>query len=323
MQPWLIALIVIVVILILLFTLAFFSYQMIFGRRCDKNPLLKYFDAADFKLASDSFRLGKLCGSIYTDKAVKQNDAVIIFAHGMGPGHCAYMTEIAYFCRLGYTVAAVDSMGCGNSAGKSIRGMYEGVKTVVKTVDFINERFKDKKIYLLGHSWGAYSVMCASGQRKVDKIVAISAPDSPVKAAYDGASQAIPKLLALILCPFWYAVGFLKFGAHGNEKASACVRKSGVPTLVIHGDKDNVVELCGSAYSKSNGENIEKYLSEGKAHNPYNTKRAQELLIGLNAKLRSLKKVTAEDRAYFGDFDFVSATEEDEEVMVKIASYLE
>lgn len=320
MQPWLIAVIVIVVILVALLGFAIVSYQMIFGRRYDKNPLLKYFTETDFSLAAEGVRLGKLCGKVYTDAAVTKNGGVIIFAHGMGPGHCAYMTEIAYFCRRGYTVVAVDSLGCGMSSGKSMRGMYEGVKTVVAAFDYVKARFPDKEIYLVGHSWGAYSVMCASKLRKAEKVVAISAPDSPVKAAYDGASNVMSKLFALILCPFWYAAGFLKFGVRGNERASVCVKKSGAPTLIIHGDKDTVVALNGSAYVKSNGVNVEKYLSEGKAHNPYNTIAAQKLLSELSANLSDYKKT---GRAYFDNFDFTAATEEDGEVMLKIIGFLE
>lgn len=317
MPAYIIPVIIVAVILsicLLLLIFAFICEFIVFGKRCDKNPLLKYFTAEDFGLSAEPVSLPKgLNGFLY-----KKNEPareLIVFCHGMGAGHLAYTTEIAYFCNLGYAVLAVDYRGCNLSEGKNLKGMYSGVKTAIAAIDYARSVIKPDKLFLVGHSWGAYSALCASAKRKVDKVVAISAPDTPSKIMQEGAGSAISRPFAAILRPFFYLVEFFNFGAKGNLSASKCAKKNGAPTLLIHGDKDKVVSVKKSAYGNAEGENITKLLARGKAHNPYNTVNAEKQLSELSAKLR------AGERDFTG-FDFSAATEEDKEVMRAISEFI-
>ena len=323
METWLIVLIVVLAVLLLLLTLAYFVYRVPFWKRNDKNPLLKYFTTEDFNLTAENIEIGKLRGAIYQKDDAEKRDAVLVFVHGMGPGHVAYTTEIAYFCNLGYAVVALDSLGCGLSGGRIMKGMYEGVKTAVTAIDYARAHFPEKKVYLVGHSWGGYSALCASKKRKVEKVVAISAANAPVKTLYEGASPYISKPFAAILCPFWWLINLLLFGTGGNANAIKSARKNGTPTLLVHGDKDKIVTPSKSAFYKNYGENVTKYLAEGKAHNPYNTVAAEGMLAELQAALINSAKMTESERIeYFAHFDFKAATEEDVEVMQAIADFL-
>lgn len=326
MDIWLIVLICVAAVLfafLLMLAFAAIADNFAFGKRYDKNPLLKYFTASDFNLASDEFPLARLNGAIYENKSVEPKDEVVIFVHGMGPGHCAYMTEIAYFCNLGYTVIAVDSLGCGESQGKKMRGMYEGVRSAVHTIEFAKAQFSGKKIYLVGHSWGGYSVLCASKLKKVDKVVAISAPSSPSKTVENAAARMLGKPFAAILRPFWWFINVLKFGGKGNLNAAKCAETNDTPTLLIHGDNDSVVANKNEAFCLAEGGRVEKFLAVGKAHNPYNTVEAEKRLAELSDNLSRSDKMTEEERQnYFSNFDFVAATEEDKTVMNEIQRFL-
>ena len=317
MQPWIIAVIVIAAVLavsLLLLIFALMGDKIAFGRREDKNPNLKYFTAEDFNLCAQSVSLkGGLKGVQYCDERADKKDGVVVFCHGMGPGHVAYTTEIACFCNAGYTVFAADSYGCNMSEGK-IKGMYCGVKTAVEAVDYA--RSLSENIYLVGHSWGAYSALCASAQRKVNAVVAISAPDTPSKTIRNGAAPMLSKPFAYILQPFWWLVNAFKFGAKGNTSASRCAGTNNTPTLLIHGDSDGIVNKSNAAYYRAEGENITKLLVKGRAHNPYNTDNAEKLLAELSSKL-------AKGCTDFSDFDFKAVTEEDPEVMCAIADFIE
>ena len=303
-------------------------YKVAFGSRCDKNPLLKYFGPEDFSLKVDEVTVprkkGALRGYVYYP-AGEKNGKLIVFCHGMGPGQIAYTTEIAYFCKSGFTVLALDSTGCNLSEGKKIVGMYEGVRTAVAAIDFAraDSRLSDMPVYLVGHSWGGYSALCASAERKVNAVVAISAPVSPVKTLYNGAAAQMPKLFAALLCPFLAVADFLKFGGKSNLNAPGLADKSGTPVLHVYGDSDTIVPLNNSAYAKAKGKNAKKLLVEERAHNPYNSVEAQKKTAELFEKLSSARKMSKEEReSYFNNFDFAAATEEDMEVMQKITQFL-
>ena len=306
-------------IVILLFALAYLSENLAFGARCEKNPFLKYFTAEDFNLSAKPVSLPNgLNGFIYSKDDLNQKDKLIIFCHGMGPGHIAYTTEIAYFCNAGFPVLAVDSRGCNLSEGRNLKGMYSGVQTVISAIDFAkSEGYSD--LNLVGHSWGAYSALCASKIRKVNKVVAISAPLSPANTLADGAiiMGGLPRPLVTILRPFWGLINFFKYGAKGNSNAAKCAQKNGTPTLLLHGDEDKVVQFTKSAYYKADGENITKLLAKGKLHNPYNTPDAEKQLAVLS------EKVKKNELADLMQFDFKAATEEDEEVMQNIVNFIE
>ncbi len=310
------------------FALAAIVYAVAFGSRCDKNPLLKYFTAEDYNLSTESVcvKRGKvsLNGYIYRDESAKSNGKLVIFCHGLGPGQIAYTTEINYFCKNGFTVLALDSTGCNLSSGKNIRGMYEGVKTAICAIDFAraDKRLSDMPICLVGHSWGGYSVLCAASRRKVEKVVAISSPVSPVKTLYYGAAQKMPIILAAFLCPFIAVIDFFKFGKNSNLNAAKCANRCGAQVLLVHGDSDGVVPMGRSAYGKANGANVQKYLAQGKAHNPYNTVAAQKLVMELFANLSRVKKMSEQERTYFETFDYRAAAEEDGEVMGAIVRFL-
>ena len=304
-----------VFLLLFLFLFAYLLHRVAFGKRCDKNTNLKYFSADDFNLTAENIETGGLRGAVYKKEVQQTKDGIIVFVHGMGPGHIAYTTEIAYFCNLGYTVVALDSRGCGFSGGNKLKGMYEGVNSAVAAIDFARGRFPDKKIYLVGHSWGGYSALCACKLRKVEKVIAISAPQSPVKTVFYGAAQFISKPFAAILYPFWWIINFLLYGVKGNLNAVKCAAESQTPVLIIHGDSDKVVAAGNAVYCKANGDNITKFSAQGKAHNPYNT-------IAAEAKLAELLSSIKNSVTDFSDFDFYAATEEDEGVMRVMAEFL-
>lgn len=328
MQPWLIALIAVIsavaFVALCLFALAAAVNAVGFSSRCDRNPLLKYFEGKDFGLPEREIEIPKgkilLRGRVYG----APSQILVLFCHGLGAGHIAYTTEIAALCRAGAQVVAVDYEGCNLSEGKSIRGMCSGTECVLAAIRNIrsNAEFSDKKIWLFGHSWGGYSALCAAQREKVDGVVAISAPDDPVDTLYFSAASILGKPICTLLKPFWRLLNVVRFGKYGNARASARLPVS-VPILLVHGADDNVVPIAYSAFVHAEGDNVQKLLCKGKSHNPYNSSAAQKLIIELSANLSRVRKMTEEERkGYFGSFDFVAATEEDEDVMDAMIGFI-
>ena len=333
-MEWLIVGLIVLAIIVVAFvaftvTLAAVINKVVFGTRQDKIPDYKYFDCKDFGVSSEELPVSlygvNLSAKIYSVKPAEECERVVIFQHGFGAGTSSYMTEIAHFARQGFAVVAADSYGCNDSAGKNIKGFYAGAEAVIAAYAGVNcdERLKNKKIILVGHSWGAYSVLVASARIKVDGVVAISAFNAPAQCLCDqlkNMSKITRRLAPLLHGAFWL-LNLLKFGAKGNSKAAKRLKKSGVKALLIHGENDLIVPLNHSAAAKADGGSVQKLVLPDKKHNPYNTVAAEEKLAELSDGKEF--KDAAEEAEYYKNFDWAAATEEDEAVMSKIDEFIE
>ena len=85
--------------------------------RYDGNPAVKYFTYSDFPpmKKEEQFFTNKrgtsLAGAFYFNDS-KSTESGVVFEHGMGAGHEAYMREIATLTQHGYTVFSYDHEGC-------------------------------------------------------------------------------------------------------------------------------------------------------------------------------------------------------------------
>lgn len=298
--------------------------SIVFSRQ-DKNEKYKYLTANDFNLQTQplqvDYRRDSLYSQIYSVKPLSDCSAVVIFQHGFGAGSSSYTTEIAALAKQGYAVVATDSYGCNNSIGKKAIGFYAGAEAVIATYIGVKrvKELQGKKIVLVGHSWGAYAVCCAAKKIKVDGVVALSAFNAPAQCLCDqlkSISSNLGKMLAVLLHPYFYLLNTLIFGGSGNTKGAKALKKSGVKSLVIHGQNDRVVRLKHSIAANVNCENVNVQVLEDKKHNPYNTVNAE-------SKLAELTAYNGEDEEFYTNFDWSAATEEDDSVMQKIFAFIE
>ena len=302
--------------------------KIIFGSRQDKNPQYKYFTPEDFDLTVEHMSVlysgVNLAANLYSVKPVEECEKVVIFQHGFGAGSSSYMTEIAHFAKQGNAVVAADAYGCNNSAGKKIKGFYAGAEAVIAAYIAVNcdERLKNKKVVLIGHSWGAYSVLAASKSVKVDGVVALSGFNAPAQCVCDQLKNLsnLGKAFAPILHGWFAFINAFKFGAKGNTKAVKAVEKSGAKALLIQGEKDKAVPLKHSAAKLAKGENVTKLILDDKKHNPYISAAAEAKLAELTGSHKF--ENVEEEKAYYANFDWNAVTEEDAEVMEKIDDFV-
>jgi hypothetical protein len=318
---------VFVVLMVFFVIMPIIAYNAFFSKRQDRSPLLKYFSPQDFNLSfreiDITYRGAKLYGAVYSKQPIEKCEKLIIFAHGLGAGHCAYMTEIAYYCNRGFAVLAYDNYGCDRSEGKNIRSFYTGAECVIAAYIAAkgDAELKDKPVYLVGHSWGGYSVLCASQCVNAKGVVAISAFSSPVKVYYDlGGKKSI--LYAVLFTPMVALITALKNRAAGSKNAAKAIQKSGVPALLIWGENDKVVSKINSAACVAKGENISSVILPDKKHNPYNTVQAEQKLEELTSAFTKQFASDEEKANFFASFDYSAATQEDELVMQKTVDFI-
>lgn len=289
-------------------------YRKMFAHRADRtvpgvrDRAVEEFEglkAEPFSFVSDGVMLR---GFRYT--GAKDNGRRIVFAHGIGAGHEAYLTEIAYFCGRGYEVCAFDFPGCVRSDGNKIGGMHVSVPHFLNGLNYIRETFGEKPLYLVGHSWGGYTVTAAAKASGARAVVEISGFVRPAKV--------YAALLGKWMYPWIKIYLFLRFGKKGDLAA----KESDVPVLALHGTADKIVPLSVSI-AKAGFANVKACFCEGKRHNPYSTKEADAYLCKLFASAPKKGANREEAERFFGSIDYIKATEEDPAVMEKIVSFLE
>ncbi|MCH5317944.1 MAG: alpha/beta fold hydrolase [Eubacterium sp.] len=304
-------------------------------KRYDDEGTAFYFSAEDFDglnklpFCFKTKRGNKLRGCFYFYENPVP-DRLVIFDHGMGGGHRSYMREIELIAKKGYKVFSYDHTGCMESEGDSVFGFATSLADLDSAVTALKneEEYKNMKISVIGHSWGAYAVqnICAL-HSDITHAIAISGPIS-VKAMVDQYFGGILK---------YYREAIMRLETQENPDyvgldAVTALRDSNAKILIIQSQDDKMVKKeCHFDLLKnalSNKENIRFLLVDGKLHNPNYTREAviylNEYLAELANKTKKGELSTIQAKKEFIDkFDWIKMTEQDETVWSEIFKTLE
>ena len=308
-------------------------YKGMMHTRCDDTETVFYFSSDDFdglKREAISFKssLGHtLRGYLYQYDGSKE-DRLIVFDHGFGGGHRAYMKEIATLCEHGYKVFSYDHTGCMESGGETPNGLAQSLADLDDCIKMLKSdaRFASLDISVMGHSWGAFSTMnIAALHPEISHVVAISGFVSvPVMVGtfFGGLLKGYRKpILALELD---------SNPVYAKFNSAESIRSSGVKALLIYSDDDTICKSCHYGMLKeslADVKNAQLLLTSNKGHNPNYTEEAARYVAEFGkarAKLARNKKASAEDKARFvASFDWNRMTEQDEAVWQAIFEHLD
>ncbi len=321
------------VMFLILTASAWLILQNVFGKRCEGNPNLTYYTAADFEGLSAkpiefSSNKGQLLrGCLYFHKESAPYRALLVFVHGMGGGHLSYTTEINTFARKGFLVLSYDQTGTCSSEGKSLVGFAQGALDLRAALDFAkaDPELSRYPVLLAGHSWGGYTV-CQTLQFSPDvKAAAAMSAFEDESALICGLIKGQIGFSLGFLKPFFKLVNRLKFGRAANRKTSDILKEARVPVLLLHGEEDRMVSLENSAAIRFSGEKatplVKGVLYPRKYHNVYQSLESEQYLGETFAKITAEEKrfkgklPPEEKEALYGTIDFRKMTEEDPEVM--------
>ena len=280
--------------------------------RQDGNPLLSYFSPDDFPgLQHTPFDfLGnngqKLQGYFYYYDNPRK-DRLIIFDHGMGFGHVAYMKEIEIIARRGYTVFTYDHTGCRESEGESIVGFAQSLCDLDYAVNAVRtvEGYENAALSVIGHSWGGFAALNISALHKdIESCVSIS--------GFISVERMIEQFFSAILK--FYRPSVLRLEHNSNPMyslidARRSLKDTSARILYIASDDDPTVKKKYHYDSLVGNEKIELMLVHGKKHNPnYTSDAASELAKMSDAMTEGMKKnsfKTPEDAEKFRTSYFV------------------
>ncbi len=302
------------------------KYKEGFLQRYDKDGAIPYYSCEDFEgLICDRGSFANTAGAdirCFTYYYENHNkEKLILFCHGLGPGHTAYLAEIEALCRAGYRVLTLDYAGCGESGGERLTSANAPTRDVIGLLECLKPA---EEIVPVGHSLGGYTALnIARLLPQVRRAVIIS--------GFIGITELM--------------TGFVKFrilaGAvsryekkldpvYGNADNTAYLKTTRDKILWIHSTDDPVVNYKHNAgrAEKLNNPNVRVIKVENKKHNPQYTRAALDNMNawigGYNKLLSENKLATAEERkAYFADKPIARMTEQDPAVYGEILRFLE
>ena len=300
--------------------------------RKDNQSGIFYFSAADFpgmqvELFSFPSRRGHTLRGRFYRYPNADESRIVVFEHGIGNGHRAYMREIERLCRAGFVLFCYDHTGCMESDGENPNGFGQSLADLDDCLKALKQHpgLQGKTFSVVGHSWGGFSSMnIAAYHPDLTHVVAMSGFIS-VRAILH---QFLPGLLKLCY-PDLY-----RLEKESNpDTYDACsvrtLRNSKIPTLLIYSDNDEMVTKR-SHYDVlkeklSNHGNIHFLLVENRDHNPTYTREALDLKKKFLADLRQCNEncATSEQKCRFmSRYDFLQMTEQDETVWEVILNHL-
>ncbi len=267
-----------------------------------------------------------LRGGFYFYEGANENE-LVVFDHGLGAGHTAYMKEIELIARAGFRVFSYDHTGCMASGGEGTMGFAHSLSDLdaciraLKSDDAIS--FTD--ISVVGHSWGGFATMnILKYHPDIKSIVAISgfiSVDAILKDSIKG-----------LLAPFRRR--FMKFerrtsGKYADADAKDTLIGTQANVLIIHSKDDPIVSARNNIERLmavlGGRPNIRFILTDGKQHNPNYTKSALLLKYEFDAELKNYRRASHtddENAAFIKKFNWDKITEQDTSITDEIIKTL-
>ncbi|MBR2650356.1 MAG: alpha/beta fold hydrolase [Clostridia bacterium] len=306
------------------------AYKKTAYTRCDDTGCVFYFDATDFEgLKKEPFSFTaaaghRLSGYVYSYEGASR-DRIVVFDHGFGGGHRAYMKEIELLCREGYRVLAYDHTGCMESGGENTGGMAQSLCDLNDCILALkaDAAFSGADISVIGHSWGGFSTLNITALHPDISHVVVFSGFVSVKLLIDSYFSGIMKgyRRAVMALEEQSNPVFVKYDARQTLKETEA------RVLLIYSDDDKKCPRSphyDALYNSLSGkENISFMLLHGKGHNPNYTADAVSYLNKFFSELTRRKRNgslnTEEQRADFvASFDWNRMTEQDSEVWAAV-----
>lgn len=241
------------------------------------NPCYVRFEDYKDELQRVPFKTGyygeTIRGYVYSLIGLDKFKGFVVLSHGIASSHVQYLVDIYFLCKDGYKVLAYDQYGCGESDGKCIFSLANGIYVCENVLNDVikNKLNEDLPIILYGHSWGGYSISGALKKyRNVKACVIRSTFYDPIKEII-GLMKSYIKPLYYLLFPIFRLCFFLLYGKKQMVKTPKIIRKSNVKCFVTQAKNDPVIPQKASlAYyiKKHPIDNTSIYISESSSvHN--------------------------------------------------------
>jgi len=300
-------------------------YQGMMYKRCDDRETVFYFAPEDFPgLQAEPHSFVSSAGHTLQGYFYQYDNPIphrlVVFDHGFGGGHRAYMKEIQMLCEHGFRVFSYDHTGCMESGGESPNGLAQSLCDLNDCITMLkaDPRYSETDISVMGHSWGAFSTLNISALHPdISHIVAmagfVSVPEM-IGTFFNGMMKGYRK--AVLALETESNPGFVTYNAVET------LSKSNTRALLIYSEND---PMCRKKHYDILHSSF--LLQPNKGHNPNYTEEAVAYLDDFSkarAKLLRKKELTSQEKASFvSSFDWKMMTMQDEKVWAAIFEHLD
>lgn len=293
--------------------------------RYDKDGYTPYLSASDFPglcCEEGTFVNSVGVGIAYFRYAYKDYDPakLVVFCHGLGAGHTAYLAEIEYLCRNGLRVLTLDYTGCDRSGGDGMLSVNRPTRDVLELLDFLKPT---EELSVVGHSLGGYTALnVIRMSERIKRAVILS-----------GFLESKKMLGQFIKSRFVNALverAERKCDPEIARADNAAYLRATTDRLLFIASKDDpmVPFSIGAGLAQTLGNDNLSFLTvENKKHNPNYTAEALAFMqesFGTFNRLTSEGKLQTpeEKRAYFSDKPAAKMTVQDDAVMGAIVRFI-
>lgn len=233
----------------------------------------------------------KLSGTIFP---VENSRGTVLCLHGYTSNAEQDYTSLArYYMENNFQILLVDHRAHGKSEGNYIGFGILDRYDALKWIEYLNDRFgTEKKILVQGTSMGAATALMLSGLKLPENVAGIVS-DCAFTSPWDVFKSVLKNWYHLPAFPLMHITNWMakKLAAYDYRECSAKeeVKKSTVPILLIHGEKDNFVptHMCEEIYQNCPDATMQVIAGASHAESFYKDsvlykKRLEEFFIKCN-----------------------------------------
>ena len=224
-------------------------YEAIFSVRYEPSSKysfsLDHFDSLEVERVELLGEGERLVGFKYSNPTVEKTNGLVVFSHGLGGGgHTPYLPLVDAFTDLGSLVFTYDATGNGESGGKDTNGLPQGPIDLERAIStaLSDPEYSDLPLYLVGHSWGAYSVGIALGNHpEVKGAVMFAGFDSSSDMMEARAADYAGKFLTSLASPVVDLYERVKFGDCSTLTVTDSIAATDARVMIVHSKDDKTV----------------------------------------------------------------------------------
>ncbi len=252
---------------------------------------------------------------------------LLVFDHGMGNGHRAYLREIETLCKAGFLVFSYDHTGCMESGGTGCNGFATSLSDLDDCITALEgeKELNDRAISVMGHSWGGFSTMnIAALHPQITHLVAMSgfvSVGAIVNQTFTGLLKGYRKTIMDL--ERQSNPGYVDF------HAGCSLADTSAKVLLISSDDDKVVPKAQHfdrlQQMLAGRENVRFLVVPGRNHNPTYTADAVTYKDAFMAEHKKMaKKLTTPEkqRSFMARYDWRRMTEQEPGVWAQFIGHL-